>query len=71
MRWLSLYHDHWFFGISFEKHVKHRQHPQALGRDVLVFLMAEHNLKQSELPELGSRGVVSEILNGKRQLNLR
>lgn len=37
----------------------------------LRFLMAEHNLKQSDLKELGSQGVVSEILRGKRQLNLR
>jgi HTH-type transcriptional regulator/antitoxin HigA len=28
-------------------------------------------LKQSDLPEIGSRGVLSEILSGKRQLNIR
>ena len=33
--------------------------------------MDEHNLNQSELPEVGSQGVVSEVLNGKRELNLR
>jgi HTH-type transcriptional regulator/antitoxin HigA len=38
---------------------------------VLKYLMEEHNLKQSDLPEIGSQGVVSEILNGKRKLNLR
>lgn len=37
----------------------------------LKYLMEEHNLKQSDLKELGSQGVVSEILRGKRQLNLR
>ena len=37
----------------------------------LKYLMEEHNLKQSDLKELGSQGVVSEILNGKRQLNIR
>ncbi|MDA0745492.1 MAG: transcriptional regulator [bacterium] len=37
----------------------------------LCVLMEMHGLKQSELPELGSQGVVSEILSGKRQLNLR
>jgi HTH-type transcriptional regulator/antitoxin HigA len=37
----------------------------------LKFLMIEHNLKQSDLKELGSQGVVSEILSGKRQLNVR
>jgi HTH-type transcriptional regulator / antitoxin HigA len=33
--------------------------------------MSAHDIKQSDLPEIGSQGVVSEILNGKRQLNLR
>ena len=28
-------------------------------------------LKQSDLPEIGSQGVVSEILSGKRELNVR
>lgn len=37
----------------------------------LKYLIEEHNLKQSDLRELGSQGVVSEILRGKRQLNLR
>ncbi len=37
----------------------------------LKYLMEEHHLKQSDLKELGSQGVVSEILKGKRQLNIR
>ena len=37
----------------------------------LKYLIEEHKLKQSDLKELGSQGVVSEILRGKRQLNLR
>lgn len=37
----------------------------------LKYLMEEHNLKQSDLREMGSQGVVSEILSGKRKLNLR
>lgn len=37
----------------------------------LKYLMKEHNLKQSDLKEIGSQGVMSEILNGRRQLNLR
>lgn len=41
--------------------------PQA----TLRFLMDQHQLKQSDLPEVGSQGVVSEILRGKRELNLR
>ena len=34
-------------------------------------LMTMHNMKQTDLPEIGSQGVVSEILNGKRELNTR
>jgi HTH-type transcriptional regulator / antitoxin HigA len=47
------------------------QIPEASGTDVLRFLMEEHGLTQSNLPEVGSQGVVSEILNGKRELNVR
>ena len=39
--------------------------------DTLNALMVEHDLKQSDLNEIGSQGVVSEILSGKRQLNIR
>ncbi len=39
--------------------------------DALNALMEEHGLKQSDLSEIGSQGVVSEILSGKRQLNAR
>jgi HTH-type transcriptional regulator / antitoxin HigA len=39
--------------------------------DALNALMDEHGLKQSDLSEIGSQGVVSEILSGKRQLNIR
>ena len=38
--------------------------------DSLKFLMQEHALKQSDLNELGSQGVVSEILAGKRTLTI-
>lgn len=38
--------------------------------DALKYLMREHDLRQSELKELGSQGVVSEILSGKRSLNI-
>ncbi len=39
--------------------------------DALNALMKEHGLKQSDLSEIGSQGVVSEIISGKRQLNVR
>ncbi len=38
---------------------------------VLASLMQEHGLRQQDLPEVGSQGVVSEILAGKRQLTTR
>lgn len=39
--------------------------------DALKFLMLQHDLKQADLSnEIGSQGVVSEILNSKRQLNV-
>jgi HTH-type transcriptional regulator / antitoxin HigA len=39
--------------------------------DVLRFLMQQHGLTQSGLPEIGSQGVVSELLSGRRALNVR
>ena len=39
--------------------------------DVLNALLIEHSLKQSDLSEIGTQGVVSEILSGRRQLNVR
>jgi HTH-type transcriptional regulator/antitoxin HigA len=45
--------------------------PPTNGVDALKFLMEQHDLKQTDLHEIGSQGVVSEILTGKRELNLR
>lgn len=45
--------------------------PEATGVEALRFLMQQHGLRQSDLPEIGSQGVVSEILSGKRELNAR
>ena len=39
--------------------------------DVLKFLMNEHGLKQRDLTEIASQGVMSEILSEKRRLNIR
>jgi HTH-type transcriptional regulator/antitoxin HigA len=44
---------------------------KARGIDALRFLMESHHLQQADLPEIASQGVMSEILNGKRPLNLR
>ena len=46
--------------------------PDVEPREALRFLMEQHDLTQSDLKkEIGSQGVVSEILNGKRELNTR
>jgi HTH-type transcriptional regulator/antitoxin HigA len=49
----------------------HHAIPRASGRHVLRYLMDEHGLGQGDLPEVGSQGVVSEILSGRRDLNTR
>ena len=52
-----------------EEHVDSLE--KGTGLDALKFLMEQHHLKQTDLKsEIGSQGVVSEILNGKRQLNV-
>lgn len=45
--------------------------PEATGVDAIKFLMEQHGLRQRDLAEVGSQGVVSEILSGKRALNVR
>lgn len=50
---------------------EHHPMPKSNGAEVLRFFMEEHDLKQSDLSEIGSQGVVSEILSGKRELNVR
>jgi HTH-type transcriptional regulator/antitoxin HigA len=50
---------------------EHDPLPEGSPLDVLKALMDEHGLSQRDLPEIGSQGVVSEILRGKRTLNVR
>ena len=47
--------------------------PEPIGSPIeaLEYLMEEHGLTRKDLSEIGSRGVLSEIFNGKRQLNKR
>jgi len=49
----------------------HRPMPKGSGVEVLRYLMQEHGLSQTDLPEVGTQSVISEILGGKRQLNVR
>ncbi|WP_332845961.1 helix-turn-helix domain-containing protein [Pseudomonas lactucae] len=56
--WIEGYdHEHWPM-------------PVASGVDVLRSMMREHGLTQSDLPGVGPQSAVSEILSGKRRLNL-
>jgi HTH-type transcriptional regulator/antitoxin HigA len=50
---------------------EHHSLPEASGIEVLRFLMEQHGLSQKDLPEIGSQGVVSEVLAGRRHLNVR
>ena len=47
----------------------HTPTAQLSGVEALKFLMEQHGLTQADLPEIGSQGVVSEVLNQKRALN--
>ena len=50
---------------------EHHSLPEASSIEVIRFLMEEHGLTQKDLPEIGSQGVVSEILARRRTLNVR
>ena len=59
-------------GVFIEAYDKvHHSTPAPEPREMLRFLMEENDLNQSDLLELGSQGVVSEILSGKRRLNVK
>ena len=49
----------------------HVKEPEGTPIETLKHLMAEHGFRQTDLREIGSQGVVSEILKGKRSLNIR
>ena len=50
---------------------EHSPIPAGKPAEVLRFLMAEHGLRQSDFADIGSQGVISELLAGKRELNTR
>lgn len=49
----------------------HHPIPDAPPAEIVAFLMEQHGLRQSDLPEIGTQSIVSEVLNGKRKLNAR
>ena len=50
---------------------EHHPMPDVTGVQALKFLIEQHGIKQCDLHEIGSQGVVSEILAGTRELNIR
>ena len=48
---------------------EHFEMPEPSGPEMLRFFMEEHGLRHSDLPEVGSQRVVSNVLRGKRELN--
>lgn len=62
-----------FLGYLIEQYEnQHYPISKASGVEVLKFLMEQHGLTQHDLrDEIGTQGVVSEVLNGKRDLNKR
>lgn len=59
-------------GVFVEQYeAEHTELPAGEPAAVLRFLMQQHDLRQADLTEIGSQGVVSEILAGKRELNAR
>ncbi|VAX19911.1 hypothetical protein MNBD_NITROSPINAE03-1841 [hydrothermal vent metagenome] len=48
---------------------EHVQMPEGDAVSILRLLMEEHGLKQTDMKEIGSQGIVSEVLGGKRKLN--
>jgi HTH-type transcriptional regulator/antitoxin HigA len=49
---------------------RHYLQAEVHGVDLLRFLMEQHDLRQNQLPEIGTQSVVSEILAGKRELTV-
>lgn len=50
---------------------EHYAVPDASAREVLRFLMEQHGLTQADLPEVGNQSVISMLLSGTRQMNVR
>ncbi len=49
---------------------EHYSIPNCSGSDVLAYLIEEHNLNLSDLPEIGTSETIEKILNKEQFLNL-
>jgi len=50
---------------------KHYAMPECSGVEMLQFLMEEHQLEPSDLPEIGTPDIILEILDGERELTVK
>ncbi len=57
--------------VSAWEQTHHPMPPEMSWIEVLRFLMERDDLRQSDLPEIGNQAKVSEVLSGKREINLR
>lgn len=61
-----------YVGLLIEEYEsKNIPEPEGDPIEALQLLMKEHGLRQKDLVEIGSPGVISEVLNRKRELNKR
>jgi len=61
----------WVISAIRDYETTHVDLPTVSPREVLRFLMEQHGLSQSDLPEVGNQSAVSQILSGQRSLNTR
>ena len=59
-----------YVGIILKEFNEALPKPQYTGSDMLRFMMEQHGHKQKDLGSVMSRSVVSEILNGHRELTV-
>jgi HTH-type transcriptional regulator/antitoxin HigA len=66
-------HDEYLILADLIAAYEHRAHrlPTITGRELLAYLIEINGLTQGQVPEIGAQSVVSAVLSGKRQLNLR
>lgn len=50
---------------------RHVDIPDAAPRDVLALLMQQHGCRQGDLANIAPQSVISELLNGRREFNVR
>ena len=57
--------------VSAYEHQHYPMPEKMSGIEVLHFFMERDNLRQQDLPEIGNQAKVSEVLSGRRTINLR